>query len=187
MSATSRCRAWRMSPIVRSPHAHARIVKIAADAAKKAPGVIAVVTGAELAKVMTPWVGVLTHLKGLKSAPQSPIAVERACWQGEAVVRRGRAHARRGRGCLRAGRGDLRGTAGGHRSGNRARRQDAGDPCLARRQSLLRTQAGRRRGRQGLRRRPTPWWRPPSCSAATPASPTSRARSSPTGTRASSA
>jgi carbon-monoxide dehydrogenase large subunit len=28
---------------------------------------------------------VLTHLKGLKSAPQSPIAVERACWQGEAV------------------------------------------------------------------------------------------------------
>ena len=70
---------------VRSPHAHARIVKIATDAAKKSPGVVAVVTGAELAKVMTPWVGVLTHLKGLKSAPQSPIAVERACWQGEAV------------------------------------------------------------------------------------------------------
>ena len=70
---------------VRSPHAHARIVKIATDAAKKSHGVIAVVTGPELAKVMTPWVGVLTHLKGLKSAPQSPIAVERACWQGEAV------------------------------------------------------------------------------------------------------
>ena len=70
---------------VRSPHAHARIVKIATDTAKKAPGAIAVVTGAELAKVMTPWVGVLTHLKGLKSAPQAPIAVERACWQGEAV------------------------------------------------------------------------------------------------------
>ena len=31
---------------VRSPHPHARIVKISADAAKKAPGVIAVVTGA---------------------------------------------------------------------------------------------------------------------------------------------
>ncbi|HET8973884.1 MAG TPA: xanthine dehydrogenase family protein molybdopterin-binding subunit, partial [Pseudolabrys sp.] len=70
---------------VRSSHAHARIVKIATDAAKKSPGVIAVVTGAEIAKVMTPWVGVLTHLKGLKSAPQSPIAVDRACWQGEAV------------------------------------------------------------------------------------------------------
>ncbi len=71
---------------LRSPHAHARIVRITADKAKKAPGVIAVVTGAELAKVMTPWVGVLTHLKGLKSAPQYAIAVERACWQGEAVA-----------------------------------------------------------------------------------------------------
>src|SRR5215510_1517833 len=70
---------------VRSPHAHARIRRIATEAAKKGPGVIAVVSGAELAKVMTPWVGVLTHLKGIKSAPQYPIAVERACWQGEAV------------------------------------------------------------------------------------------------------
>ena len=70
---------------VRSPHAHARIKSIKAEAAKKSPGVIAVVTGAELAKVITPWVGVLTHLKGLKSAPQHAIAVERACWQGEAV------------------------------------------------------------------------------------------------------
>ena len=57
---------------------------------------VAVVTGAELAKVMTPWVGVLTHLKGIKSAPQYPIAVDRACWQGEAVcavVARSRAEA----------------------------------------------------------------------------------------------
>jgi carbon-monoxide dehydrogenase large subunit len=44
-----------------------------------------VVTGAELAEVITPWVGVLTHLKGIKSAPQHAIAIERACWQGEAV------------------------------------------------------------------------------------------------------
>src|SRR5215472_9694554 len=70
---------------VRSPHAHARIKRIDTDAAHKAPGVVAVVTGAELAKVITPWVGVLTHLKGIKSAPQHAIAVERACWQGEAV------------------------------------------------------------------------------------------------------
>ena len=54
---------------VRSPHAHARIVTIDATAAKRAAGVIAVVTGPELAKVITPWVGVLTHLKGIKSAP----------------------------------------------------------------------------------------------------------------------
>jgi carbon-monoxide dehydrogenase large subunit len=70
---------------VRSPHAHARIVSIATDSAKKAPGVVAVVTGTELAKVITPWVGVLTHLKGIKSAPQYAIAIDRACWQGEAV------------------------------------------------------------------------------------------------------
>src|SRR5271168_4785578 len=70
---------------VRSPHAHARIVKIETAAAKTSPGVVAVVTGAELANVITPWVGVLTHLKGIKSAPQHAIAVARACWQGEAV------------------------------------------------------------------------------------------------------
>jgi aerobic carbon-monoxide dehydrogenase large subunit len=81
---------------VRSPHAHARIDAIATAEAKKAPGVIAVVTGKELAPVVTPWVGVLTHLKGIKSAPQHAIAVERACWQGEAVcavVARSRAEA----------------------------------------------------------------------------------------------
>ena len=84
---------------VRSPHAHARIKRIDAAAAKKAPGVIAVVTGAELAKVITPWVGVLTHLKGIKSAPQHAIAVDRACWAGEAVcavVARSRAEAEDG-------------------------------------------------------------------------------------------
>ena len=81
---------------VRSPHAHARIRGIDAAAAKAAPGVVAVVTGAELAQVITPWVGVLTHLKGIKSAPQHAIAVDRACWQGEAVaavVARSRAQA----------------------------------------------------------------------------------------------
>ena len=172
---------------VRSPHAHARIKSIKADAAKKAPGVIAVVTGAELAKVMTPWVGVLTHLKGLKSAPQPPIAVERACWQGEAVcavVARTRAQAEDACELVEV---DLRGAARRHRSGNRARCQDAGDPRLARRQSLLRAQARCRRASTRPSPNPTRWSRPPSCSAATPASPPSRAPSSPTGTKASSA
>jgi carbon-monoxide dehydrogenase large subunit len=84
---------------VRSPYAHARIKAIDTDAAKKSPGVIAVVTGAELSEVITPWVGVLTHLKGIKSAPQHAIAIERACWQGEAVcavVARTRAEAEDG-------------------------------------------------------------------------------------------
>jgi carbon-monoxide dehydrogenase large subunit len=71
---------------LRSPHAHADIVAIDATAAKRVPGVIAVVTGKELAAVITPWVGVLSHMKGLKSAPQHAIAIDRVCWQGEAVA-----------------------------------------------------------------------------------------------------
>jgi carbon-monoxide dehydrogenase large subunit len=71
---------------VRSPHAHAKIVSIDTQPARKMPGVVAVVTGEELAAVITPWVGVLSHLKGLKSAPQRAIAIEKVCWQGEAVA-----------------------------------------------------------------------------------------------------
>ena len=71
---------------VRSPHAHARIGSIDADVAKAAPGVIAVVTGPELAEIHDPWVGVLSHLQGLKSAPQYALPLETATWQGEAVV-----------------------------------------------------------------------------------------------------
>ena len=55
---------------LRSPHAHAKIIAIDAAEARRLPGIIAVVTGQELAAVITPWVGVLSHLKGLKSAPQ---------------------------------------------------------------------------------------------------------------------
>ena len=71
---------------VRSPHAHARIGSVDAEAARAAPGVIAVVNGRELAEIHDPWVGVLTHLKGLKSAPQYALPLETATWQGEAVV-----------------------------------------------------------------------------------------------------
>src|SRR5471030_756573 len=71
---------------LRSPHAHAKIIGIDVANAKRLAGVIAVVTGKELAAVITPWVGVLSHLKGLKSAPQHAIAIDRVCWQGEAVT-----------------------------------------------------------------------------------------------------
>jgi carbon-monoxide dehydrogenase large subunit len=71
---------------VRSPHAHAKIVAIDASVAEQMQGVIAVVTGEELVSVITPWVGVLSHLKGLKSAPQRAITIGRVCWQGEAVA-----------------------------------------------------------------------------------------------------
>jgi carbon-monoxide dehydrogenase large subunit len=56
------------------------------DRAKKQPGVIAVFNGQEIAAFCTPWVGVLGHLKGIKSAPQHAVAIDRVCWQGEAVA-----------------------------------------------------------------------------------------------------
>jgi carbon-monoxide dehydrogenase large subunit len=78
----------RMAHVVylRSPHAHAKIVSIDTAAAKRVKGVIAVVTGQELDEIITPWVGVLSHMKGLKSAPQHAIAIDHVCWQGEAVA-----------------------------------------------------------------------------------------------------
>ena len=72
---------------VRSPYAHARILKIDVEAAKAAPGVKLVMTGAELAEMCTgPWIGTLTVFENMKAEPQYPMAVDRACWHGEPVV-----------------------------------------------------------------------------------------------------
>ena len=71
---------------LRSPHAHARIQHLDLSQARKQAGVVAVFDGHEVAKFCTPWVGVLGHLKGIRSAPQFAIAPERACWQGEAIA-----------------------------------------------------------------------------------------------------
>ena len=78
----------RMAHVVfwRSPVAHARITRIERDFARMMPGVLAVYDGADLATICKPWVATLTHLVGLKSAPQYPMAIDRACWQGEPVV-----------------------------------------------------------------------------------------------------
>src|ERR1039457_1930062 len=48
----------RMGHVVflRSPHAHAKIIGIDASGAKRLPGVFAIVTGKQLAAVITPWV-----------------------------------------------------------------------------------------------------------------------------------
>jgi carbon-monoxide dehydrogenase large subunit len=70
----------------RSPHAHARITHLDLTAVRQQPGVIAAVDGRAVAEYCTPWVGVLGHLKGIKSAPQHAIAIDRVCWQGEAVA-----------------------------------------------------------------------------------------------------
>lgn len=71
---------------LRSPYAHARIVSIDVADARAAKGVTLVATGADIAAVCKPWVGVLTHFAGLKSAPQHALAVDRVVWLGEPVV-----------------------------------------------------------------------------------------------------
>lgn len=71
---------------LRSPHAHARIGSIDANAAKAAPGVVAVVTAKDLAAVCKPWQTRLAPIKSHVSPPQFPLANGEACWQGEAVV-----------------------------------------------------------------------------------------------------
>jgi carbon-monoxide dehydrogenase large subunit len=70
----------------RSPYAHARIKQLDFSKARQADGVIGVFDGRAVAEYCTPWVAVLAHLKGIKSPPQHAIAIERACWQGEAVA-----------------------------------------------------------------------------------------------------
>ncbi|HTO50698.1 MAG TPA: xanthine dehydrogenase family protein molybdopterin-binding subunit [Burkholderiales bacterium] len=70
----------------RSPHAHAKVKKLDLTKAARQPGVIACFDGRAVAEYCTPWVAVLGHLKGIKSAAQYAIAIERACWQGEAVA-----------------------------------------------------------------------------------------------------
>ncbi|HYH42617.1 MAG TPA: xanthine dehydrogenase family protein molybdopterin-binding subunit [Burkholderiales bacterium] len=71
---------------LRSPYAHARLVSIDVSAAAAAPGVVRVLTGADVAELCKPYVGVLTHVKTLRSAPQLPLVVDRARWQGEPVA-----------------------------------------------------------------------------------------------------
>ncbi len=71
---------------LRSPHSHADIVSLDFAAAKQSPGVIAVVGGADVAELCEPWLGVLTHLPGLRTAAQYPMAMGRVRWQGEPVA-----------------------------------------------------------------------------------------------------
>ncbi|PIT77391.1 xanthine dehydrogenase family protein molybdopterin-binding subunit [Limnohabitans sp. JirII-31] len=78
----------RMAHVVywRSPVAHCRITRIQADFARRMPGVLLVADGPMLAKICKPWIATLGHLANMKSAPQYPLAMERAHWQGEPVV-----------------------------------------------------------------------------------------------------
>src|SRR5262249_9636019 len=76
---------------VRSPHAHARIKSIDRKAASAMPGVLAVLTGAELAadKIGNLICGWLIHSKDgspMKMAPHPALAHGKACHVGDPVA-----------------------------------------------------------------------------------------------------
>src|ERR1700732_1814438 len=76
---------------IRSPHAHAKIKRIDAGAAKRLPGVLAVLTGAELAadKIGNLICGWMIHSKDgspMKMAAHPAIASGKACHVGDPVA-----------------------------------------------------------------------------------------------------
>ncbi len=71
---------------VRSVHPHARLVAVDVEAARRAPGVVGVLTGPEAARLCTPYRGILQHYKGMKTGAMLPLAVERVRCVGEPVV-----------------------------------------------------------------------------------------------------
>jgi carbon-monoxide dehydrogenase large subunit len=71
---------------VRSAHAHARLVRVDVDAARRAPEVVHVLTGAEAGRLCKPYRGILLHYTGMKTGAMVPLAVERVRCAGEPVV-----------------------------------------------------------------------------------------------------
>ena len=71
---------------VRSLHAHATLRVVDVDAARRAPGVAAVLTGDDTARLCQPYRGLLLHYKGMKTGAMLPLARERVRNVGEPIV-----------------------------------------------------------------------------------------------------
>src|SRR5262245_66616447 len=71
---------------MRSAHAHARLTRVGLDAARRAPGVIGLLTGEDTARLCKPYRGVLLHYKGMKTGAMLPLALERVRYAGEPIV-----------------------------------------------------------------------------------------------------
>ncbi|MDR2838230.1 MAG: molybdopterin-dependent oxidoreductase [Azonexus sp.] len=70
--------------LVRSPYAHARIVRIDTSKAESLPGVLCTLTGSEIAKVCNPFMQIGPG--EAQNIRDFPLAVEKAIHQGEPVV-----------------------------------------------------------------------------------------------------
>ena len=118
---------------VRSPHAHAKIRKIDSAEAKGMPGVVAVLTGADLAdrQDRQPDLRLDDHFEGRLADEDVGASGDRQR-QGEPCRRCGRGRHRRdagaGQGRGREGQGRLRGAARGRRSRQGAGGRRAADP-----------------------------------------------------------
>src|SRR5881296_2725514 len=71
---------------VRSVHAHARLLRLDVDRARRAPGVAGVLTGEAVARLCKPYRGVLLHYRGMKTGAMLPLAVDRVRYVGEPIV-----------------------------------------------------------------------------------------------------
>ncbi|MGH7412967.1 MAG: xanthine dehydrogenase family protein molybdopterin-binding subunit, partial [Candidatus Rokuibacteriota bacterium] len=71
---------------VRSPHSHAAISRLEIAAARESPGVVAVLTGPEAARLCKPYRGVLLHYAGMKTGAMRPLATDRVRYVGEPVA-----------------------------------------------------------------------------------------------------
>ena len=72
--------------MVRSPFAHARITSIDTSEAKQSPGVIAVLTGADVADVQGSLPNAWPVTEDQKAPPHPAIAVDRVAFAGEVVA-----------------------------------------------------------------------------------------------------
>jgi len=71
---------------VRAPVAHGRIIEIDAKAAEELPGVVAVITGAQLAEICAPFDTNPPGVPGHAGPCQPPLVINECCFQGEAIV-----------------------------------------------------------------------------------------------------
>ena len=73
--------------VLRSPHAHAKITRIDASAARALPGVVAVYSGADLASMWAaPMPCAWPVTPDMKNPPHYPIAVDKVTYVGDGVV-----------------------------------------------------------------------------------------------------
>src|SRR4029434_7581094 len=70
---------------VRSPHAHARVLRIDAEAARRQPGIVAVLTGHDLARVTAP-LRIAPPIDGLLPMEMSTLPVDKVRFVGDPVA-----------------------------------------------------------------------------------------------------